>query len=664
MINQNELIQNRYRRIRLLGSGGFGAVYLAEDQRLGRAVAIKEIDVARLGPDERAAAEQLFEHEARMLASLDHPGLTRIWDFFQHERRAFLVMEYVPGLTLRDTLQRHGGPLGEPFVLECALQLCAVLGYLHARRPQVIFRDLKPANVMVAEELGTRAGGQGPTAPNPQSLLPSPRCVLIDFGIARLFKPDQTGDTLIIGTPGYAPPEQYGQGQTDQRSDIYSLGATLYNLLSGQVPNTVPPAPLASVNPATLPELARIVARATAIDPADRYQRVEDLRRELLAVAREQPNVAHAHALGQAAAPAHWQPPAIAAHRTPTPLPLTPARARPTRRASAGVLLMVVLAVLGILGLGGVLISAFSRQPAATNATTRPAATPIPQPTVAAAAQDWLVPGAPGRIAFGQSLDQTGYNVLVAALDGTPPQPVTNDSASISPAWSPDGTHLAITRGPTGNRGIFVARLDNLNFEQVSPIGQEARYPVWSPDSQQIAFAMRADARQPWQLAIIQLSNRAVTSTGHNGIAWISWSQRGTLAYSGLAGGTTQQDIFVLEPGGAPRNLTNSPDTEEDFPAWSPNGDRLAFVGSPAGTGNLPQRQIFVMNADGSNRTQLTAGPGPHTNPVWSPDAAWLAYLAQETSPDWQVWAMRADGTAPRQISSSAGRKFYLAWGA
>src|SRR5215212_2546522 len=235
MINTNDLIQNRYRRIRLLGSGGFGAVYLAEDQRLGRMVAIKEIDSVRLGPDERAAAEQLFEHEARMLASLDHPGLTRIWDVFQQDRRAFLVMEYVPGCTLRELLNRRGGPLDEPFVIECAIQLCAVLHYLHTRRPQVIFRDLKPANVMVVEQ----APGADPADP-PQE----PVFRLIDFGIARLFKPEQAGDTLVIGTPGYAPPEQYGHGQTDQRSDIYSLGATLHNLLSGDVPKTVPPPPL------------------------------------------------------------------------------------------------------------------------------------------------------------------------------------------------------------------------------------------------------------------------------------------------------------------------------------------------------------------------------------------------------------------------------------
>src|SRR6266511_5050797 len=266
MIKQDELIQNRYRIVRLLGSGGFGAVYLAEDVRLGRAVAIKEMDVARLGPDERPIAEQLFEREARMLASLDHPGLTRVWDYFQIEQRAFLVMEYVPGQTLRELLIKRGGPLDEPFVIECAIQLCAVLHYLHTRRPQVIFRDLKPANVMVVE--------QAPEA-SPADPPQEPAFRLIDFGIARIFKPEQTGDTLIIGTPGYAPPEQYGPGQTDARSDVYSLGATMHHLLSGQAPAGMPLPPISEVAPAVSPDLARVVGRATLLNPAERYPDVD-----------------------------------------------------------------------------------------------------------------------------------------------------------------------------------------------------------------------------------------------------------------------------------------------------------------------------------------------------------------------------------------------------
>src|SRR5262245_2278592 len=142
MIASGSIIQDRYRVVGPLGSGGFGAVYLAEDQRLGRPVAIKEMSEARLGEHERQVAVNLFEHEALMLAQLDHPGLTRVWDYFQEDGHAFLVMEYVPGLALRDLLRRRGGPLPEPFVVECALQLCAVLSCLHARQPPIIFREL------------------------------------------------------------------------------------------------------------------------------------------------------------------------------------------------------------------------------------------------------------------------------------------------------------------------------------------------------------------------------------------------------------------------------------------------------------------------------------------------------------------------------------------
>jgi hypothetical protein len=648
MVNLNEIIQDRYRTIRLLGSGGFGAVYMAEDQRLGRMVAIKEIDVARLGPEERPLAEQLFEREARMLASLDHPGLTRIWDYFQHDRRAFLVMEYVPGRTLRDLLHTRGGPLDEAFVLECALQLCAVLAYLHARRPQVIFRDLKPANVMVVEQ---------PQDPTSNESAEAPVFRLIDFGIARLFKPDQTSDTLIIGTPGYAPPEQYGQGQTNERSDIYSLGATLHHLLCGRVPNTVPPPPLGSIAPTVSADLARVIARATEVDPADRYQNVEAMRRDLLAIA--QSRGAAAQSAGWAIA--HDQPAPTHITRTASQFPLPPALApaRP-RQSSSALLLVLVLAVVGIVTLGGLALGALNRLPGQRQAGRSGGATAVGHPTVAPAAQDWQLPSAPGRIVFGQSPDQTGYNVLIATLDGKPPRPITDDNASISPAWSPDGRRLAITRGVNGSRGIFIGAVDGSAFEQVSPADQEARYPAWSPDGQQIAFALRSAADKPWQLAIMQLSNRALTLTGQEGTAWIVWSQRGALAYSALTPGSKQQDIFALDPGGTPRNLSNTPDAEEDFPAWSPAGDKLAFVASPPG--DLSRRQIFVMNADGGGRTQLTSGPGPHTNPVWSPDGKWIAYLAQEASPDWQVWAMRADGSEPRQITFTSQRKFYLAW--
>ncbi len=280
MIASGYIIQERYRVIEPLGSGGFGAVYLAEDQRLGRPVAIKEMSEAWLDEQERKVAVDLFEREALILAQLDHPGLTRVWDYFQDQGHAFLVMEYVPGQTLRDLLRRAGRPLPEPFVIACAIQLCAVLTYLHTRQPPIIFRDLKPANVMAV----------APPGVEPDDLLNLPhdelQFKLIDFGIARLFKPEQPGDTLIIGTPGYAAPEQYGQGQTDARSDIYSLGATMHHLLSGHAPASLPLPALADLAPGISPELASIVARATLLEPVARYPDAEAMRRDLLALAR------------------------------------------------------------------------------------------------------------------------------------------------------------------------------------------------------------------------------------------------------------------------------------------------------------------------------------------------------------------------------------------
>ena len=641
MIKQDELIQNRYRIVRLLGSGGFGAVYLAEDVRLGRAVAIKEMDVARLGPDERPIAEQLFEREARMLASLDHPGLTRVWDYFQIEQRAFLVMEYVPGQTLRELLIKRGGPLDEPFVIECAIQLCAVLHYLHTRRPQVIFRDLKPANVMVVE--------QAPEA-SPADPPQEPAFRLIDFGIARLFKPEQAGDTLIIGTPGYAPPEQYGQGQTDQRSDIYSLGATLHQLLSGQAPGSVPPAPLSSVNPAVAPALARTISRATALDPANRYQNVEELRQDLLAIKRTPPPIGpRPEAARRPSAP---KPPYVAAAKNTTQLPAPTRAPAPPKQSSSMPMIMIVLLILAVVGVGTVALRAFSRL--AGGGTSAPS----PVPTVPPAAQEWLLPGATGKIAFGQRT-QGGFDIWVATLDGQPPRKITNDRLSYSPAWTTDGARIGLTR----ERDIYIGTPDNPLVERLDLAGRAARYPVWSPDGRRLAMATSNDGERSWQLTIVDLDSRQISfPPGPQNIGGIAWAPGRLIAFAAQPAPDQPQDIFVLDESGIARNITDTPEIEEDLPGWAPNGRQLAFAASPTGTDNLGQRQIYAMNANGSGRIQLTSGPGPHTNPVWSPDGKWIAYLAQENSPDWQVWAMRANGSEPRVLTFGAARKFYLSW--
>ncbi|HEX9441672.1 MAG TPA: protein kinase, partial [Roseiflexaceae bacterium] len=590
MIASGNIIQERYRIIRLLGSGGFGAVYLAEDQRLGRQVAIKEMSEARLDDEERRVANELFEREAMMLAQLDHPGLTRIWDYFRERSHAFLVMEYVPGLTLRDLLRQPGAaPLPEGFVIECALQLCAVLTYLHSRVPPVIFRDLKPANVMVVQPPGVE--------PADLVNLSSESLVfkLIDFGIARIFKPEQTGDTLIIGTPGYAPPEQYGPGQTDARSDVYSLGATMHHLLSGQAPAGMPLPPISEVAPAVSPDLARVVGRATMLNPAERYPDVDALRRAL-------PTVTPARLADRPPTADYWEARHTKQHATPRiTVPLAPAvgPARP-RPASGMPLLALIAGILAVVALGAVALGTLnppaqeSRRPSNVPAPTGARPTIAPQP-------EWALPGAPGRVAFGVLNNNGNYDLFVATLDGAPPRPIAAEGSNIAPAWSPDGKRIAITRAVNDGRTIFIGDISNPASQQVSPPEVFARYAAWSPDGSALALGVSPNLNGPFQLEIIDLASGLVRLPGPSGVAWIAWG-RGALLYAAPAGPGAPQDIFALDVSGTPRNLTNTPDIEEDFPDRSPDGSRIAFVASPPGRENLPLRPIYLMNADGSGR--------------------------------------------------------------
>ncbi|KAF1084160.1 Serine/threonine-protein kinase F [Sporotomaculum syntrophicum] len=251
LIKKDTILEGRYLIIKLVGRGGMGAVYKALDRRLqNRVVAIKEMSTGAVGQDNIALAVEAFEREVGMLINLDNPALPRVWDFFAGEQhRLYLVMDFIEGESLEAVLQRRG-PVPEAEILDWARQICAVLHYLHSHQPPVIFRDLKPANIM---------------------LTPQGRIKLIDFGIARHFKPGQTTDTVTYGSVGFSAPEQYGQGQTDARSDIYSLGATLYYLITGINPSKNPFQfePVSSLVGVTKPT-ERAIHLALQLNPADR----------------------------------------------------------------------------------------------------------------------------------------------------------------------------------------------------------------------------------------------------------------------------------------------------------------------------------------------------------------------------------------------------------
>ncbi|GHO44877.1 protein kinase domain-containing protein [Ktedonospora formicarum] len=215
------VLKGRYRVVKHIGSGGYGEVYKAEDTEFGdRLVAIKEMGTSGMSAEEIVEATEAFKHEAFLLARLTHPGLPSIFDYFNEDGHWFLVMSFVEGETLEDHIERTSRKrLSIAEVLQIGIQLCSVLGYLHTRQPPIIFRDLKPSNIMRT---------------------PDGQVYLIDFGIARLFKQGQTKDTVALGSPGFAAPEQYGKKQSSPQTDVYSLGATMHYLISGQDPSTTP----------------------------------------------------------------------------------------------------------------------------------------------------------------------------------------------------------------------------------------------------------------------------------------------------------------------------------------------------------------------------------------------------------------------------------------
>ncbi len=276
------VLAGRYRIERLLGEGAAGMVWLARDTRAkGHVWAVKELDFSHLPDHERDEAWRLFVREAAMLMQLRHECLPEVIERFQENGREYLVMERVEGPTLDSVLKAHPGPLPEHEVAGWGAQLCQVLTYLHELDPPIVYRDLKPANVMV--------GVRGPLK-------------LVDFGIARSMNPARPGDTTAYGTPGYAPLEQY-VGKATPQSDLYALGATLYQLLTGRAPEefSFRFLPARQLNPELSPEMEGLLAHLLQKEPADRPATAREVQARLEPLTRPRPWMARA--LGRAA---HW----------------------------------------------------------------------------------------------------------------------------------------------------------------------------------------------------------------------------------------------------------------------------------------------------------------------------------------------------------------------
>ena len=267
MLKTGQVLNNRYQIHAVLGQGGFGAVYKGWDDNVQRHCAIKEN--LQVTPE----AQKQFKREAVMLANLNHPHLVRVTDYFIISNQGqYLVMDFVDGIDLQTALINYGKALPLADTLKWTLQICEALIYIHSQNPPIIHRDIKPANIRVT---------------------PQGNAILVDFGLAKAFEANAKTSTGARGlTPYFAAPEQYGMGGTDAQSDIYSLGVTLYCMLTNSVPadsvdimvgNAEPPPPAKAINN-NIPEfVSDALQRAMQIRRTDRYKSAGDFKTALLA---------------------------------------------------------------------------------------------------------------------------------------------------------------------------------------------------------------------------------------------------------------------------------------------------------------------------------------------------------------------------------------------
>lgn len=256
MLQIGQLVDNKYRILDIVGKGGMSVVYLARNERANKSWAVKE--VRKTGVENLEVKKNSLIAETEMLKKLSHPHLPAIIDVIETSETYLVVMDYIEGNDLGKILEEQGAQPQDK-VIKWGKQLCDVLGYLHSREKPIIYRDLKPANIM---------------------LKPDGNITLIDFGTAREIKIADANDTISLGTRGYAAPEQFGaNAKTDARTDIYCLGATMYHLVTNHNPSTPPYVmlPIRQQNPALSPGLEKIILKCTSPNPDDRYQSCEEL---------------------------------------------------------------------------------------------------------------------------------------------------------------------------------------------------------------------------------------------------------------------------------------------------------------------------------------------------------------------------------------------------
>lgn len=638
-LESGSLLNNRYRIVEVLGQGGMAAVYKAIDENLGVEVAVKE---NLFTTDEYA---RQFRLEATILASLRQQNLPRVSDHFVIEPQGqYLVMDFIEGEDLRQRLDRLG-PLPEQEVIIIGVAICDAISYMHTRTPVILHRDIKPGNVRIT---------------------PSGHIYLVDFGLAKVVEGREATHTGARAmTPGYSPPEQYGSARTDGRSDIYSLGATLYCALTNALPedgldramNRADLTSILKLNPRVSEHVIIIVEKCLAIQPKDRYQTADELRYDLM----------EARSISRRKVPLELvlQPPPITIHdqlpgvegsqsqkdgpkkthlnrndkkastrpinRRQEDLELFPLKPKNRMRLSNW-LLLVLLPLFILSGFATYVFNPdFVKQ---LVGYIIPGISPIYTPTVARPSSTY--------VPIISILSQTPISTLMPSPTFTTSPsptytrtPITSPTSTSIPIATPMGgaEQIAFASNRTGAVEIWLMNVDGTELQQITNIPEGACEPKWSPDGLKIVFispCIRHFSSYPGaNLYVINADGTGMVPLPNvpGGDYDPSWSPDGDqIAFTSLREGGVPGIYIINMLTFAVKSLVEDETRTISQPAWSPNGKEIAYVNS--------DNRIWVMDVNGENRHSLVSGSGDYiiNAPAWSPDGSVVIYSRQALS--------------------------------
>ncbi len=610
-LEPGSILHNRYRIDEIIAKGGMGAIYRAVDLNLNVTIALKE----NLFSSEEFARQ--FRREAGILAGLRHPNLPRVTDHFTiPDQGQYLVMDFIDGEDLRQSLER--GKVSEEDAVHIGIAICSALDYLHTLPTPILHRDIKPGNIKI-----TRDG----------------RVFLVDFGLAKIVQGDQATTTGAQSlTPGYAPPEQYGTG-TDSRSDLYSLGATLYAALTGKIPEdgisramgTSSLTPIRRHNTKVSQEVASVIEKAMAVEPAKRYQTAAEFKQALLGCGNGVFNI-------DIPKTPEVNGPFTARRTQQRPQPAQPKKHFPWW---AGILISI--AVVGLLVLVLVItdiipINLSTTSIETNNANGQSAETGETQPVVISVAQT-----------------ETPQNaVTIAPIEATAttrPTPFSGGSGEIAFAGA----------GENGLPQIFIARvIDSPSFtlsdiRQVTNMPDGACQPSWDPSGTRLVFISPcARNQQNYPNAALYLINADGTNlrplrTMPGGDFEPAWSPNGEqIAFTSLRDGLTHIFIYSIADNSILR--ISSASNYDRNAAWSPDGSTLAIESTRLGT-----ETIFLVNPDGTDVREFTQlATGAATGPDWSTDGQ-VIYFSRGSGESW----LAAQGVNdPRREASNLNTDF------